>query len=81
MKSTGGSTEAVTVYGWSKSPTSTCTDKTAFAISAADNAYALPGFPITITPPTATAWDASTYSQAYAVNAVFSGACENVVVE
>ena len=46
----GGSTQGITIYGWSKTPTGTCTDKAAFVPQQADEPYALPGFPVVLTP-------------------------------
>jgi hypothetical protein len=46
----GGSTQGMTIYGWSKTPTATCTDKAAFVPQQADEPYALPGFPVVLTP-------------------------------
>ena len=40
----------MTIYGFEKSPASTCTDKSAFVLSNTDMPYIIPGFPITITP-------------------------------
>lgn len=51
--SKGGSTVALTVYGFNKSSaalSSTCTDKSAFSLAAADLSSMLPGFPIVLTP-------------------------------
>jgi hypothetical protein len=49
LRSTGGGTQGLWIYAWSKTPASTCTDKTAVVISATDNAYALVGFPVSAT--------------------------------
>ena len=51
--SKGGSTVALTIYGFNKSSaglSSTCTDKSAFSLAAADLSSMLPGFPIVLTP-------------------------------
>lgn len=51
--SKGGSTTALTIYGFTKSSanlSSTCTDKSAFSLAAADLSALIPGFPITLTP-------------------------------
>lgn len=55
VASKGGSTTALTVYGFTKSSanlTSTCTDKSAFSLAAADLSALIPGFPVTLTPAT-----------------------------
>ena len=55
VASKGGSTVALTVYGFTKSSanlSSTCTDKSAFSLNAADLSALIPGFPITLTPAT-----------------------------
>lgn len=63
--STGGSTANMEVYVWSKNPSNTtCTDKTNFVRSQADNQYLI-GSPQSITPALAvTAQDATTYGAA-----------------
>ena len=48
--SKGGITASEVVYAFSQNPSSTCTDHTAFALSAADAPFLVPGFPVTITP-------------------------------
>lgn len=64
LKSTGGSTNTVWIYGWSKTPTGTCTDKAAYVANAADNPYALVGFPVQATlGGSPGAWDTATYAQ------------------
>ncbi len=64
LKSTGGSTNTLWVYAWSKTPTATCTDKAAYVPNAADNPFALGGFPTSVTLGGAPgAWDTSTYAQ------------------
>jgi len=53
VASKGGSTTALTIYGFNKSSaalSSTCTDKSAFSLAAADLSSMLPGFPIILTP-------------------------------
>lgn len=55
VASKGGSTTALTVYAFNKSIanlTSTCTDKSAFALTGADLSALIPGFPVTLTPAT-----------------------------
>lgn len=55
VASKGGSTVALTVYGFTKSSanlSSTCTDKSAFSLAAADLSALIPGFPVTLTPAT-----------------------------
>lgn len=72
LKSAGASTNTVWIYGWSKAPASTCTDKSAFVSSAADNNFALPGFPITGTlGGSPGAWDTATYAQFASLTANF----------
>lgn len=64
--SKGGSTVAITIYGFLKSSanlTSTCTDKSAFVLAAADIAALIPGFPITLTPAAPTGATATTAAQ------------------
>lgn len=64
IKSLGGSTNTIWLYGWSKTPTATCTDKAAYVANVADNPYAIPGFPIQVTLGGAPgAWDTATYAQ------------------
>jgi hypothetical protein len=53
VQSKGGSTTGMTLYGVTRSPSWTCTDKVAFAESASDVLYRIPGFPIVLTPGTA----------------------------
>ncbi len=53
IQSKGGSTVGMTLYGTSRSPSWTCTDKSAFAESASDVLYRIPGFPLVLTPATA----------------------------
>lgn len=72
IKSTSGATPTLWVYAWSKTPTSTCTDKSAFSSNAADSPYALPGFPQQVTlGGSPGSFDASTYAQIQGVNAGF----------
>lgn len=55
VASKGGSTTALTIYGFTKSSanlSSTCADKSAFSLAAADLSALIPGFPITLTPAT-----------------------------
>lgn len=64
LKSTGGSTNTIWIYGWSKTPTATCTNNAAYVPNAADNAFALVGFPTSVTLGGAPgAWDTATYAQ------------------
>jgi hypothetical protein len=62
--SLGGSTGGYVLRGWTKQPASTCTDNTAYANNAADDANLIIGTPITITPsaPGVTTGDARTYA-------------------
>ena len=46
ISSAGGSTNTIWIYAWDKQPAATCTKNAAFAPSATDNAYKLPGFPM-----------------------------------
>lgn len=48
VMSKGGQTTSITIWGFEKSPTSTCTDKSAFVLATADLPYLIPGFPITM---------------------------------
>jgi len=48
MTSVGGQTTSITVWGFEKKPTSTCTDKAAFVLATADLPYLIPGFPVTV---------------------------------
>ena len=50
MASKGGITASEAIYVFTKSPSSTCTDHSAFALASADLPYLVPGFPITLTP-------------------------------
>jgi hypothetical protein len=69
LKSTGGSTNTVWIYAWTKTPASTCTDKAAFVFNAADQAFALPGFPVqAVLGGSPGAWDTSTYAQVLGLN-------------
>ena len=43
-------TGTITVYGFTKSPASTCTDNAAFVLSSTDLPYLIPGFPVALTP-------------------------------
>lgn len=65
IRSVGGSTNTVWVYAWSKHPVSTCTDKSAFALSASDKPYGIPGFPqsVTLGGAPGASFDTSTYGQ------------------
>lgn len=63
--SPGGSTGSLVLRGWTKNPSSTCTDNTAFSNNSADDAFLIPGTPVTVTPaaPGSTTGDARTYAQ------------------
>jgi len=72
MNSNGGSTNTGWIYAWSKTPSSTCTDKSAFVKNTADNAYAIPGFPQAFTLGAAPgSWDTSTSAQLVGLNTPF----------
>ena len=62
--SPGASTGQAVLRGWTKSPSSTCTDNVAFSNNTADDPYLIPGTPVTITPsaPASTTGDARTYA-------------------
>ena len=62
--SPGGSTGQLVLRGWTKTPSATCTDQTAYAGNAADDPYLIPGTPVSITPaaPAVTTGDARTYA-------------------
>lgn len=63
--SPGGSTGQMVLRGWTKTPSSTCTDNTAFSANSADDPYRIIGTPVTITPArdaAATSGDARTYA-------------------
>jgi hypothetical protein len=63
LKSTGGGTETVWVYAWSKTPAATCTDKSAYVANTADTPYALVGFPMQTTlGGNPGSWDTATYA-------------------
>ena len=61
LKSKGGATNTIWVYAFSKSPASTCTDHTAFSLSASDAPYMLPGFPQSVTLASPGSWDTASY--------------------
>jgi hypothetical protein len=64
LKSTGGATNTIWIYAWSKSPAATCTNNNPYVASASDNAYAIPGFPTSVVLGGAPgAWDTATYAQ------------------
>ena len=46
--SKSGATTGLTIYGWTKSPASTCNDNATFVLNTADPL--IPGFPISLTP-------------------------------
>jgi hypothetical protein len=50
MQSAGGSTASLTLYAFTKSPASTCTNNAAFSLSSTDAIYIVPGFPIVLNP-------------------------------
>lgn len=50
LASKGGITAAEALYIFTKSPASTCTDKSAFVLSSTDLPYLVGGVPITLTP-------------------------------
>lgn len=67
VASKGGSTTAITIYGFTKSSanlSSTCTDKSAFSLAAADLSASIPGFPVTLTPATTQGATITSASQA-----------------
>lgn len=69
IASAGGATNIVWVYGWSRAPSATCTDKATFVASALDNPYLLPGFPLKLTLGNAPgAWDTKTYASSLNLN-------------
>lgn len=64
LSSAGGSTNAVWIYAWTKSPSATCTDNVTFAANSADKGYLLPGFPMQVTLGGAPgSWDTRTFAQ------------------
>jgi hypothetical protein len=72
LKSSGGATNTIWVYAWSKTPTATCTDKSAYVTSASDSPYALVGFPAQVVMGNAPgAWDTTTTAQLTALLANF----------
>lgn len=71
VASKGGSTTALTIYAFNKSSanlTSTCTDKSAFALTAADLSALIPGFPVTLTPATTQGATITSASQSIVVS-------------
>lgn len=71
VASKGGSTTALTVYGFTKSSanlSSTCTDKSAFSLAAADLSAMIPGFPVTLTPATTQGATITSASQSIVVS-------------
>ena len=71
VASKGGSTTALTIYAFNKSSanlTSTCTDKNAFALTAADLSALIPGFPVTLTPATTQGATITSASQSVVVS-------------
>jgi hypothetical protein len=73
LKSTGGSTNTVWIYAWSKTPAATCTDKSAYVPSTSDNPYALVGFPTSVVLGNSPgAWDTATYAQLSSLIANFT---------
>lgn len=80
VSSKGGSTTAITIYAFARSSSglaSTCTDKSAFSLSASDIPYLIPGFPVALTPATAQGSTASFASQAIVVSAKSMDASPN----
>ena len=68
VASKGGMTTSMALYAFTKSPASTCTDKSAFVLSSTDLPYLVPGFPITITPAVTVGTTQSTAAQSIAVS-------------
>lgn len=71
VASKGGSTTALTIYGFTKSSanlSSTCTDKSAFSLAAADLSAMIPGFPVTLTPATTQGATITSASQSIVVS-------------
>ena len=72
VASKGGSTTALTIYAFNKSSanlSSTCTDKSAFSLNAADLSALIPGFPVTLTPATTQGTTVTSASQSVVVSA------------
>ena len=63
VASAGGMTAGVEVWGFTKSPASTCTDSVTFALSSTDLPYLIPGFPILLTPSATSGQTATVASQ------------------
>jgi len=63
VASAGGMNVGVEVWGFTKSPASTCTDSVTFALSSADLPYLIPGFPILLTPSATSGQTATVASQ------------------
>lgn len=68
VASKGGMTTGMAIYGFTKTPASTCTDKAAFVLSSTDLPYLIPGFPVTLTPATSVGTTQSTASQSIPVS-------------
>jgi len=71
VASKGGSTTALTIYAFNKSSanlSSTCTDKSAFSLNAADLSALIPGFPVTLTPATTQGATITSASQSVVVS-------------
>lgn len=69
--SKGGSTTGITLYGFTKSSAnlnSTCTDKSAFSLNAADVSALIPGFPVVLTPATTQGTTMSSAAQSIVVS-------------
>lgn len=66
VAATDGATTAIVVYVWDKNPTgTTCTDKTNFVVSQANNQHLIVGAPILLTPAlVASGQDVATYAAA-----------------
>ena len=61
----GASVGQYVLYGWTKTPSSTCTDNSAFSYNTADDPYLIVGTPISVTPalPANTTGDSRSYFQ------------------
>lgn len=63
IQSKGGSTPTITVYAFDANPTATtCTDKSAFSMGAADRPHLIGGAPFTLTLATVGTGDTATYA-------------------
>lgn len=79
IESKGGSTVAVVIYVWDTNPAgTTCTDKTNFVVSQADNQHLITGKPIVLNPATVAAGqDTHTYASTGSLNANFANGSGN----